>query len=172
MDSDKKILQTENHSPATDLNVEPVIELSDATKALAKRVIRKIDSRILLMMFITYNLNFIDKTILSSAAVFGLRTDNHLVGTEYSWVSSIFYFGYVRDKVMIEDAKANCSSYLFWEYPTSYLIQRLPVGKYLSAVTILWGVFVAITAGCSSFGGLATTRFLLGMAASLLSFSA
>jgi hypothetical protein len=71
--------------------VEPMVELSN--KALARRVLRKIDSRILLMMFVTYNFNFIDKTILSSASVFGLLTDNNLVGTNYSWVSSIFYFG-------------------------------------------------------------------------------
>ena len=42
---------------------------------LAKRVLRKIDWRIIPLMFITYNLNFMDKTILSSASVFGLRED-------------------------------------------------------------------------------------------------
>lgn len=44
--------------------------------ALAKRVLRKIDWRLIPLMFITYNLNFMDKTILSSASVFGLREDN------------------------------------------------------------------------------------------------
>lgn len=37
--------------------------VSPYTKALAKRVIRKIDMRVLLIMFITYNLNFMDKTV-------------------------------------------------------------------------------------------------------------
>jgi hypothetical protein len=64
--------------------------------------------------------------------------------------------------------KAYKYSYLAFEYPTSFLIQKLPVGKYLSSVTILWGAFVALTAACSSFGGLATCRFLLGMAVSFL----
>lgn len=121
-------------------------DVSPATKQLAKRVLRKIDMRILVIMFITYNFNFIDKTILSSAAVFGMRTDTNLVGTQYSWVGSIFYFGY-----------------LIWEYPTTVLIQRLPVAKYLSGVTLLWGAIVAVTAACTSFGGLATCRFLLGV---------
>ncbi|KAG9233701.1 allantoate permease [Amylocarpus encephaloides] len=127
-------------------------ELSPYTQALAKRVIRKIDMRILLIMFVTYNLNFMDKTILSSAAVFGLTEDNHLHGSQYSWVSSIFYFGY-----------------LFWEYPTTLLIQKWPIAKYLSVVTLLWGAVVATTAACSSFGGLATCRFLLGVAESTIS---
>jgi hypothetical protein len=126
---------------------EEVQDVSPYTKALAKRVLRKIDLRILVIMFVTYNLNFMDKTILSSAAVFGLTEDNHLVGKQYSWVGSIFYVGY-----------------LFFEYPTTILIQKLPVGKYLSGVTLLWGAIVATTAACSSFGGLATCRFFLGVA--------
>jgi hypothetical protein len=61
---------------------QPAPEVShfDAEQdALAKRVLRKIDWRLIPLMFITYNLNFMDKTILSSASVFGLREDT--VGT-------------------------------------------------------------------------------------------
>lgn len=40
----------------------------------AKRVLRKIDFWIIPLLFVTYNFNFMDKTILSSASVFGLKT--------------------------------------------------------------------------------------------------
>ena len=50
--------------------------VNDGDKDFAKRVLRKIDWRLIPLMFITYNLNFMDKTILSSASVFGLREDN------------------------------------------------------------------------------------------------
>lgn len=43
---------------------------------IAKRVLRKIDYTIIPLLFVTYMFNFMDKTILSSAAVFGLREDN------------------------------------------------------------------------------------------------
>jgi hypothetical protein len=43
----------------------PVV--SEYTQALAKRVIRKIDMRILLIMFVTYNLNFMDKTVSTTS---------------------------------------------------------------------------------------------------------
>ncbi|OAA51922.1 Major facilitator superfamily domain, general substrate transporter [Metarhizium rileyi] len=114
---------------------------------VAHRVLRKIDRAIIPLLFVTYMLNFMDKIILSSAAVFGLRHDNHLKGQEYSWVSSIFYFGY-----------------LVWEYPTTILVARLPTGKYLTANTVFWGVVVALTAACKNFGGLMALRFLLGVA--------
>jgi hypothetical protein len=48
--------------------------------AAARRIVRKIDWRIIPLLFVTYLFNFMDKTILSSAAVFGLKDDNHLVG--------------------------------------------------------------------------------------------
>jgi hypothetical protein len=44
----------------------PVV--SEYTQALAKRVIRKIDRRVLLIMFVTYNLNFMDKTVSITCA--------------------------------------------------------------------------------------------------------
>lgn len=92
----------------------------ETNNAAARKVLRKIDLRIIPLLFITYNLNFMDKTILSSASVFGLSADTGLKGQEYSWVSSIFYFGY-----------------FFWEYPTTFLIQKLKVGKYVGVNTIL-----------------------------------
>ncbi|KZF22512.1 MFS general substrate transporter [Xylona heveae TC161] len=127
-------------------------EVNEATQALAKRVLRKIDLRILTFMFVTYNFNFMDKIILSSAAVFGLSKDTHLHGTQYSWISSIFYFGY-----------------LVFEYPTTLLIQKLPIGKFLFAVLVIWGAIVACTAACSNFGGLAACRFFLGVAEATIS---
>ncbi|EIW55355.1 MFS general substrate transporter [Trametes versicolor FP-101664 SS1] len=114
---------------------------------LAKRVLRKIDLRIIPLLFVTYMLNFMDKTILSSASVFGLRDDTGLVGQDYSWVSSIFYFGYFA-----------------WAYPTTLLIARLPVARYMTVNTFIWGAVVALTAACSNYGGLLAVRFLLGVA--------
>ncbi|CAI6340625.1 unnamed protein product [Periconia digitata] len=120
--------------------------------ATAQRIVRKIDRRIMPILFCTYLFNFMDKTILSSASVFGLKSDNHLVGQNYSWVSSVFYFGY-----------------FFWTYPTTLLVARLPVAKYMTGNTLFWGAVVALTAACSSYGGLITVRFLLGMAEATIS---
>ncbi|KAI0157101.1 putative allantoate permease [Hypoxylon sp. FL1284] len=118
----------------------------------ARRVLRRIDWQIMPLLFLTYCFNFMDKTILSSASVFGLREDTNLQGSNYSWVSSIFYFGY-----------------FLWAYPTTLLVARLPVAKYLAANTLLWGVVVALTAACFNYGGLLTVRFFLGVAEATVS---
>ncbi|OBS28176.1 hypothetical protein FPOA_02117 [Fusarium poae] len=112
-----------------------------------KRTLAKIDRTIIPLLFITYMFNFMDKVILSSAAVFGLIEDTHLKGQQYSWVGSVFYLGY-----------------LLWTYPTTILVASLPIGKYLTANTIFWGLVVAFTAACQNFGGLLFMRFFLGIA--------
>jgi hypothetical protein len=72
MDSSK---QTDVATVQLPPGATPAFDIDEDEKALAARVLRKIDWRLIPLMFITYNLNFMDKTILSSASVFGLRED-------------------------------------------------------------------------------------------------
>lgn len=60
-------------------------------------------------------------------------------------IGSIFYFGY-----------------LVFQFPSGYLLQRLPIGTFLSLATIVWGIILITTPACHSFGGIATNRFFLG----------
>ncbi|KAJ6172468.1 hypothetical protein N7470_001535 [Penicillium chermesinum] len=107
--------------------------------ALARKVVRKIDMRLIppLVHDIYAELHGQDDPV---------QCFRGLVGQQYSWVSSIFYFGY-----------------LIWSYPTSLLIARLPTAKYMTGNTLIWGAVVALTAACTNFGGLMTVRFLLGV---------
>ena len=40
--------------------------------------------------------NFLTETTLSYASIMGLQKDIGLVGNEYSWLGSVFYFGKLR----------------------------------------------------------------------------
>lgn len=75
-----------------------------------------------------------------------MKTDAHLVGQEYSWLGSIFYFGY-----------------LVMEFPNLWLITKLPIGRYLGGCLTAWGICLCLMATCSNFAGLATIRFVLGV---------
>ena len=124
------------------LSVEP----PDLTPATFQRLLRKIDWHIMPIMCTIYGLNYLDKTTLSYASVMGLQHDLHLTKHNYQWLGSIFYFGY-----------------LFFEYPTNRLLQRLPLAKYTAFNVVMWGVVLCCTAATESFGGIATVRFVLGM---------
>ncbi|KAF8860176.1 MFS general substrate transporter [Acephala macrosclerotiorum] len=117
----------------------------DYDPAEVKRVLRKVDFRIIPILFVTYMLQYLDKNSLNFASVYGLQKGTHLHGQDYSWLGSIFYFGY-----------------LFFQFPSGYLLQKLPIGKFLSFATIGWGIILITTPACKSFAGIATNRFLLG----------
>ena len=53
--------------------------------------------------------------------------------------------------------------YIFWEYPTNRLLQRLPIGKYSAACVIAWGGVLSCFAACNNFGGAVAVRFFLGV---------
>lgn len=54
------------------------------------------------------------------------------------------------------------TGYLFWEYPTSRLLQRFPLAKYSSLCIILWGFVQCCHAGIVNYPGAITARIFLG----------
>ncbi|EEQ32054.1 membrane transporter [Microsporum canis CBS 113480] len=111
-----------------------------------KRLLRIIDWKLMPMMCVVYGLNYLDKTTLSYASVMGLKQDINLVKDNYQWLGSMFYFGY-----------------LAWEYPTSILLQRLPLAKYSAFCIVTWGLILTLFAVVHNFPGAVAVRFLLGV---------
>ncbi|KAH8887076.1 allantoate permease [Thozetella sp. PMI_491] len=119
---------------------------TDITPEEEKNVLRKIDRRIVPILFVIYMLQYLDKNSINFASVYGLQAGTNLHGQDYSWLGSIFYFGYLVSM-----------------FPASYLLQILPIGKFTSITTILWGFVLMTTPLCRSFAGIATNRFFLGL---------
>ncbi|TXT10842.1 hypothetical protein VHUM_02347 [Vanrija humicola] len=110
-----------------------------------KALKRKADLHLLPILCLGYFLQFLDKTSMSYAAVMGFRPDNKLSLSDYSWLGSIFYLGY-----------------LVGEYPMCVLLQKLPIAKVTAANMIIWGAILAMMAVAHNFAGLMVVRFLLG----------
>lgn len=60
--------------------------------------------------------------------------------------------------------RTHTQGFLVWAFPTNFLLQRLPVAKYLGANIFLWGVLLMAQAGATSFATLAVLRALSGAA--------
>lgn len=58
----------------------------DITDAEAKAVLRKIDRRIVPLLFFIYMLQYLDKNAINFASVFGLDQGTHMTGQDYSWL--------------------------------------------------------------------------------------
>lgn len=83
---------------------------------------------------------------MSFAAVYGMTKETNLKNQDYSWLGSVFYFGY-----------------LGMEAPALWLLTKVRIGKFLGALLIFWGVTITAMAGCTSFATLAVARFFLGV---------
>ncbi|KAL2862640.1 putative MFS transporter [Aspergillus lucknowensis] len=117
----------------------------EVTPEEAKKVLRKIDMRLIPLLIVIYMLQYLDKNSLNFASVYGLEEETNLEGQDYSWLGSIFYFGY-----------------LVAQYPAGYALQKLPTGKVLATTTIIWGALLMTTPACTNFAGIAANRFILG----------
>ncbi|KAM5353399.1 hypothetical protein ACJ41O_000049 [Fusarium nematophilum] len=122
-------------------------EAIEFTPEEEKSVLRKIDWALMPLLCWIYALQFADKTSLNYASLMGIREDTKLDpnSQQYSWASSIFYAGYI-----------------LWEFPTTYLLRALPLGKYTSANIILWGGVLICHVFAINYAGLLSVRFFLG----------
>ncbi|KAL4799232.1 major facilitator superfamily domain-containing protein [Aspergillus venezuelensis] len=112
-----------------------------------KRLVRKIDWRLLPLLCMTYGLQYYDKAMLSQAALFGLREDlNLLIGNRYAISAAIFYLGFIVGA-----------------YPTMALAQRYPIHHVASATVTIWGVCLILTPVCHNYQSLYAQRFFLGV---------
>lgn len=110
------------------------------------KVRRKIDWRILPLITLVYGMNYVDKAALSWAVMFNLKKDIHINGSQYSWVSSIFYFGYLGA-----------------EYPANIIIHKFSVSRIICIVCLVWGVLLFGHIGVKNYAGLLVIRFILGI---------
>ncbi|KAE9973696.1 hypothetical protein EG328_004254 [Venturia inaequalis] len=111
-----------------------------------KRLRRKLDWKLMPILCLTYGLQYYDKSMLSQAALFGLRQDLGLLkGTRYSYTAAIFYLGYILGT-----------------YPIMILAQRFPIERVASVTVTLWGICLILTTVCTNYKGIYAQRFFLG----------
>lgn len=106
----------------------------------------------------TDGLVYYDKAILGGAALFGMTQDLDLIipppnpsSRRLSWATSLFYFGMLAGL-----------------YPLTFILQRLPVGRVLGSVVVVWAATCMLTAAVTSYQGLYVQRFFLGFLESII----
>ncbi|KAL3481409.1 major facilitator superfamily domain-containing protein [Aspergillus californicus] len=132
---DKEIAQYAN---------QDVTQISEAEN---KRLRTLIDRRVLVVMILTYFLQALDKGTMSFASIMGIREYAGLEdGQKYSWLTTSIYI-----------------AVLIVEYPTNWIIQRVPIAKYLSFNIIMWGAILTLHSVAHNFVSLIVVRVLLGI---------
>ncbi|SAM05360.1 hypothetical protein [Absidia glauca] len=138
-------LDVYNYENSSHLHLDDDIfqyEKSEQEKAL----VRRIDLLILPLICMVDFLQFLDKSTINYAAAFDFKEDLGLVGSQYSMIGSIFYAGY-----------------FVFQIPNNYLLQRVPLAKYIGTIVFLWGGVLTAMAFGKNFSQMMAMRFLLGM---------
>ncbi|KAI9263868.1 major facilitator superfamily domain-containing protein [Helicostylum pulchrum] len=121
-------------------------ELSPELVAAEKSLVWKLDFLYVMPCIAVLNfLQFFDKSALNYSALLGIKEDTHITDSQFGWLGSIFYLGY-----------------LVYQVPNTFLLQRLPIGKYMGILIVTWGVVLTVTCVGKNFSQLAALRFLLG----------
>ncbi|KAF4764269.1 hypothetical protein N7455_010892 [Penicillium solitum] len=112
------------------------------------RLVRKLDFRIMPILWAMYFLNYIDRNAIANARLNDLEKDLGLVGTQYNTCISILFVGY-----------------LLMQIPSNMLMssKKFRPSLYMSGCMALWAVVSACTALTKSYIGLLLVRFFLGV---------
>ncbi|EHA27615.1 hypothetical protein ASPNIDRAFT_185046 [Aspergillus niger ATCC 1015] len=106
------------------------------TPAEQRRIIHRVDRRLVTMAGLAYCISLMDRTNLSMAAVAGMTKDLQLgVGTRYSVVILVFFIPYV-----------------VFQPPMTVIIRKVGPTLFLGTLVISWGAILVVTfpAACTS----------------------
>ncbi|KAI0893387.1 MFS transporter [Annulohypoxylon nitens] len=112
----------------------------------AKRILRKIDWRIIPLLQFLYMLTFLDRVNIGNARLWNLERDLKMSGYDYNIVVLIFYIPYI-----------------ILEIPSNYFFNRVEPRKFMAIIIMGWGLTVTFAGFSQSYAGLLVSRVLIGI---------
>ncbi|KAM0327550.1 hypothetical protein ACHAQA_005841 [Verticillium albo-atrum] len=118
----------------------------DELKALQKKLLWKVDIRLLPTMILIYIMNYLDRNAIGAARLAGLEEDLNLGPNQFQTCVSILFVGYILMQV-----------------PSNMFLNKIGrPAAYLTSCMVVWGVLCACSGAAQNFVGLLITRFFLG----------
>lgn len=111
-----------------------------------KKLLRKLDLRVLPPLFVIFLLAFLDRTNIGNARIQGLTKDLHMVGVHYNIALFIFFIPYI-----------------LFEVPSNLVLKKVAPSTWLSSIMVLWGICTLAQGLVNNFASLVALRALLGL---------
>ncbi|KAJ8116472.1 hypothetical protein ONZ43_g4434 [Nemania bipapillata] len=121
-------------------------EVEEYTDRKARKIIHKIDRRLLVTIGFMYCVSLIDRTNVSFAAIAGLANDLVLTGNRYSIVTLAFF-----------------PSYIIFQPTSTILVRKLGPRIHISVITAAWGVIMLGMGFVKTFGEFTALRVIIGI---------
>ncbi|KAK4628549.1 uncharacterized protein CLAFUR5_04001 [Fulvia fulva] len=119
---------------------------SEFTPAEQKKIIHRIDRRLIITVGIMYCISLMDRTNLSAAAIAGMREDLTLIGFRYSIITLVFFITYV-----------------LFQPPATVACKKIGPRNFLATITFLWGCVMIGMGFANEWSTLAGLRVILGV---------
>ena len=160
LERDEKLYPNGEHSPSDNeefqeddiavLNREvpdPDDGLSEQErKAIDRKLLWKLDLRLIPWLCLLYLLAFLDRTNIGNAKIDGLQEDLHMTSNQYNNTLTIFFI-----------------SYSVFEPITQILLKRFRPSIFIPTIMTLWGICTACMGLTHNYGGLLATRWFVGL---------
>ncbi|KAK7729248.1 High-affinity nicotinic acid transporter [Cytospora paraplurivora] len=122
------------------------VEVESLSEAEIAKLQRKIDFRVLPMLFIIYVVAFLDRANISNALTMNMPKELGMTGQQPNIALAIFFVPYI-----------------IFEIPSNILMKRFTPHVWLSACMLGFGIFMLGQGFVQNYGSLLATRFFLGL---------
>lgn len=109
-------------SPRSGEVVGEVAEEAEFSEAHQKRIMRRIDRRLVVTVGLMYCVSLMDRTNLSAANIAGMTTELSLIDNRYSVVTLLFFV-----------------TYTICQPPSTVIVRAIGPRVHLAGITVAWG---------------------------------
>ncbi|KAI0090538.1 major facilitator superfamily domain-containing protein [Irpex rosettiformis] len=132
-------------STSDDQPWDPTIKYDEYGSEEDRKLLRKVDRKLLPVLTALYLLSFLDRSNIGNAKIDGLITDIHVSGPAYNTALAIYFIAYVT-----------------FEVPANIILKRFDPQFWLPTLTLLWGIASIFQGFVTNQASLFGIRWLLG----------
>ncbi|KAF2647945.1 MFS general substrate transporter [Lophiostoma macrostomum CBS 122681] len=129
------------------LATSPGVTMASFAHLDEKKILRKMDLRLIPMLALLYLLSFLDRGNIGNAKIEGLVEDLGMTGPQYNWTLTVFFFTYAA-----------------FEVPSNLLLKKLRPSIWLPSIMVAWGIVMTLMGIVQNYHGLLIARIFLGVA--------
>ncbi|KAK8054830.1 major facilitator superfamily transporter [Apiospora rasikravindrae] len=143
--SESKIEAQRDGPDVANSAVPPAYEDVPYSAVDEKKLVAKLDRRIVPLVMLSYTLSFLDRVNIGNARLYRLEEDLGLKGNQYQVAVSILFV-----------------TYLLFEVPSNLVLKPFSPSRWLAFIITAWGIVATLTGLVNNFGSLIACRLILG----------
>ncbi|TVY55506.1 putative transporter [Lachnellula cervina] len=142
-------------------------------KALTRKILMKLDFRILPVLALLFLCSFLDRTNVGNAKTYGLEASLKMTDHQYDTGLAVYYATYIVRQL------SNISQYLLYEsrrrsmaltvfcesseIPSNLVLKKISPKIWLPALTVMWGIVTMCLGFVRNYAGFLVVRAVLGI---------